>query len=457
MKQPPLFHLLFGLLSVLLTAGFWRLAGGTSPTQAAPDASAEALIAVQFNHEDQIVRGIRFDAPISGLEALQLSGLPLETADFGGGFIAVCSINGVGCPAENCFCDTKFWNYEYWDGSAWQGYLVGASDSSVSDGAIEGWRWAEWGVGSLPDATLLKTSQEALDWLALQQSPQTGGYGNGSLSSETLLAIGANDYSAFEWRYSPSSPTLMGYMMGIAADYADAGDTSGKLSAGLSAADGCYPHGARQPLDYYDPLTGQYSGQYGAGAGPQAWAILGTASLNQAVPANAAAALSSLQQADGGWEWVPGGFGGGTDTNTTALAIQALIAAGFPTNDSKITAGLDYLRNAQNDDGGFPYDPDSPWGTDSDTNSTAYAVQAIRASGGDPASWTVGSADPISFLLGMQLSDGSFEYISGGGSNLSATQQAVPALLGRSLPISQAELPGCPVSFLPLIAGGADQ
>jgi hypothetical protein len=51
----------------------------------------------------------------------------------------------------------------------------------------------------------------------------------------------------------------------------------------------------------------------------------------------------------------------------------------------------------------------------------------------------------------MQLEDGSFEWQPGFGSNLLATQQAIPALLGRSFPFELAPAETCPAVFLPLI------
>lgn len=442
-----LFTLLLGLLlSVSLVAA---LSAGR-PTLAAPGALDEALIAIQFGPGDQIVRKVGFTAPISGLQALQNSGLPVETVDFGGGFIAVCSINGVGCPAADCFCDpNRFWNYEYWDGSAWQGYLTGAASTFIGDGAIEGWRWAEWGVGSLPPAPQLQAAQAALDWLASKQDPVSGGYGSASNSVETLLSIAANSLSASTW-ITDSSPSLFAYIEGVAAGYAAGGDAAGKLAVGLSGANESWPVGASQPLDFYNPVTGAFTGVYSDGGGPQSWSILGTVGLEQNLPDAAIAHLISLQQPGGGWEWTPGGFGTGADTNTTALAIQALIAAGECPHSSSIVSGLDFLKQSQNTDGGFPYDADSPYGTDSDANSTAYVIQAILSTGEDPSAWTINNTNPISYLLSLQLPDGSFEFQPGSGTNLFSTQQAIPALLERSFPFNGV-LTQCPVLYLPLV------
>ena len=86
--------------------------------------------------------GSTFTEPISGLAALEQSGLDITVADTSFG-PAVCAIEGVGCPADNCFCDAnRYWAYSYADGADWQSYPVGASQSVISTtGAIEGWFW----------------------------------------------------------------------------------------------------------------------------------------------------------------------------------------------------------------------------------------------------------------------------------------------------------------------------
>lgn len=111
--------------------------------------------------------------------------------------------------------------------------------------------------------------------------------------------------------------------------------------------------------------------------------------------------------------------------------MQALIAAGEPVTATEVVSGLAYLKQAQQPDGGFAYDLTSGGG--SDANSTAYAIQALVAAGEDPAgeAWRVGGVLPVAYLLSLQLPDGSFEWQKDLGSNLFATQQAIPALLQR--------------------------
>jgi len=212
----------------------------------------------------------------------------------------------------------------------------------------------------------------------------------------------------------------------------------------MAATRACWPRPAVLPSAYYS----ETSGLYADGAGPQAWAILGVVASGETAPAAAIEHLRNLAQSNGGWEWGPGW---GTDTNTTALALQALIASGEALTSTTITQGVAYLKAAQNDDGGFPYSPDSPWSTASDANSTAYVIQALRAASEDltgPA-WSKGANNPLSFLLSLQLANGSFAWLPGGAGNQLATQQAVPALLGRTFPLRVTQPTWCPALYLP--------
>jgi len=419
-------------LALIAGAG-WALFGLPAVTHA--DGPDKADIVVQFDDQDAVVRNVTFTGPITGVKALEESGLNIETYDAGWG-IAVCSIEDVGCPATDCFCDTNnFWGYNYWDGSAWQGYMVGASVATITNGAIEGWRWGPWRSAMVPAPQMTATTR-ALDWLRTQQQPD-GGYGSVGSSVETMLAIGADGYRAAEWRAAGGSDSLAGYVLKNGASFANSSPAaSGKLAVAIAATGGEWPASAMKPMAYYSPTLGAYS----VDSLTNAWAILGTLAMGQPAPAPAVDALKNAMQSNGGWEWA---VGWGTDTNSTSLALQALVAAGEPLTSTAVVSGLNYLKSAQNADGGFTYDPVSSWGTASDTNSTAYVLQALQATlqpapvvgTGNFGSFVMTGTTPISYLLGMQLANGSFEWQSGLGENLLATQQAVPALLGKPFPL----------------------
>jgi hypothetical protein len=97
----------------------------------------------------------------TGYDVLQQSGVDLLVQSSAMG-VAICSIGGTGCPVSSCFCDAPDNNWTYWhlEEGTWVFSAVGAGMYSVSDGAVEGWRW---GSGEPPqvlsfDQVLLRES-----------------------------------------------------------------------------------------------------------------------------------------------------------------------------------------------------------------------------------------------------------------------------------------------------------
>lgn len=169
-----------------------------------------------------------------------------------------------------------------------------------------------------------------------------------------------------------------------------------------------------------------------------AWSILALASVGEVDTIENQAAknfLLSKQNSDGGWGYA---IGVGSDTNDTAAIIMALVEAGVSADDQVIIKALDYLHTAQNNDGGFPYDPVSPWGTGSDSNSDAWVISAIYKVGQNPNNWLKESKSPIDHLNSLQDTDGGFWWVTPGTSewnNKGGTAQAVIALAGKTYPV----------------------
>jgi len=120
--------------------------------------------------------------------------------------------------------------------------------------------------------------------------------------------------------------------------------------------------------------------------------------------------------------------------DSTSAAITALIVAGEEPASPAVTNGLAYIKLHQADNGGF-----LSWGaTNADTNS--WAINAIVAAGQDPTSadWTKNGNTPVDDLLSFQQDDGSFYWQSDtpGAWPCQTTASAIPALLGRSYPVT---------------------
>ena len=139
--------------------------------------------------------------------------------------------------------------------------------------------------------------------------------------------------------------------------------------------------------------------------------------------------LMAFQTDDGAWNFMGDTAEQSGDTNTTALVVQALAATGHA---DEAEPALEYLRGIQNEDGGWPYQNPSDFGTDTDANSTALVLEAIKALGQTAEDWQVGDADPLSALLGLQNDSGSFSFQAAfPGDNALATIQAIPAIARR--------------------------
>jgi Prenyltransferase and squalene oxidase repeat len=108
--------------------------------------------------------------------------------------------------------------------------------------------------------------------------------------------------------------------------------------------------------------------------------------------------LRQVQNEDGGWGDVPGSP---STADGTGAAMQALDP------DSKaVGRGLSYLRQVQRQGGGFPLGGNGAV----NTQSTAWAIQGILAAGGDPGSFRRGGKSAPEYLAAQQQGNGQFRY-----------------------------------------------
>jgi prenyltransferase beta subunit len=468
----------WGIVGVILTVGvLFMMSLGSTPISAFLNGTPNtADLVVQLGNGDVLVRHVAFtETSISGLELLQRSGLELGIAEFDIGS-GVCSIEGTGCPVDDCFCSTiLYWNYAHQEDAQWASSMVGAGDYDVTDGAVEGWSWGQ----TLPPVTdEILASQAALAWLAPQQQPN-GSFGdNTGITLDGVLAVASANADPNEVQ-SDQKKSLVDYIEQEGSQYAAIGAReAGKLALGVAAADLDPRH--FMGMDLVISMTNAYSpttGSFGNNNWDQAFAMLGWRAAGEMVPITATQLLASRANADGGW-----GFAAGSDSevDSTGLVLEALIAAGEPMTSTAIINAVAYLDVVQsgelpmgmmiylplvsgasgtvqisettaqeealtgqiarlattqggNPDGGFPVS----LGGDSNSNSTGFAVQAILASGNDPltSTWSVSDSTPIDYLLNLQVAEGGIAFVNAAdGANLFATVQALPALVGKPFP-----------------------
>jgi hypothetical protein len=329
-------------------------------------------------------------------------------------------------------------------------------------------------AGALPVLAAVDTTA-ALDYLKSQQNAD-GGFGSGfspdstvGSTADVLLAIVAagGDPASFD----QDGNTPLTYLAANAASAATSGDLAKLILAAIAAGENPRQLGGVDSVAKLENTIGA-DGKIGTETDTfvgHALAILALKSAQRPIPAAAVEYTRNAQQEDGSWAW-DGSAGTAGDTNSTAFAVQALVAAEGSGSDA-VTQALAYYAAIQNDDGGWPYQNPSEYGTATDANSTAVTIQAIIAAGQDPAGadWTTEAGNtPVAALEALQNESGAFAWqATMPDDNLLATIQALPALAGKAFPFTSMDVgpAAAPVTVpetggavlnlaLPLLLGG---
>jgi len=291
-------------------------------------------------------------------------------------------------------------------------------------------------------ASALAGAPEALTWLRARQnadggfSGDSGSASDASATVEAIFAGVAGGQGPAAWAQGGNTPISFLESKANSA-LAKPGDNAKLILAVVAAKRNPRSFGGADlvaSLEAKLDPSGVYGGAKAGTVFEQALAILALKATRRPIPAPAVDWLTGLQLGDGSWSWNGDTTPGSGDSNTTALAVQALIADGG--RAAAVSKALGYLHGIQNKDGGFPYQKPSAQGTDTDANSTAYAIQAIIAAGGNPGSadWTLGGNTPLSALAACQLKSGAFTWqVATPADNFLATTQAVPALAGKAI------------------------
>lgn len=272
----------------------------------------------------------------------------------------------------------------------------------------------------------------ALEWLVAQQLDD-GGFSTGfapgsdlgaSADAAIALASAGQDPAAV----SAQDVSLMDYLATTVAesDFQGFPGLAAKVALAVTAAGGdARQFGGTSLIDLilagYDPG----SGLFGTGTFDSALAVLALSAAGETLPEGAVDGLLATRIDDGSYAFTGDTTPGGGDSNTTALVVQALGAAGA--DENQIQPSIDYFRSVQNEDGGWTYQKPSDFGEATDANSTALVMQALLASGESLEAW----GHPVDALLVFQDSSGAFGFNDAmPDPSLLATVQAIPALAG---------------------------
>ena len=266
-------------------------------------------------------------------------------------------------------------------------------------------------------------------------------------TADVVLAYMAADFDPYTIKATGSMTSAMDYLESQAIDYADKDPArAGKLAL-VAATSNSDPtnFGGVDLIDmlnssYYKPALGGFTnvtGTYGiTNTYFQAFPILGLTAAGKIIPGNVKQTLLDLQQPDGGWKYdLAESVWNTTTPDNTGLALQALVAIGLPLDDTSIISATQYLRDQQDDLGGWD-----------NTNSTAYAIQGLLAIGEDlEDDWLKNGHSPFDALASFQKVDGPFVFEWNSpwllpNDDFFATRQAVPALVEVSYPFTTSSM-----------------
>ena len=162
-----------------------------------------------------------------------------------------------------------------------------------------------------------------------------------------------------------------------------------------------------------------------------AFAVLAFRAADVALPPGMLGWMVRQQDSDGGFNF--GTRGGLSDADDTGAVLEALAGADGTGSAHARARAIRYLRGQQDGDGGFPAMP----GAGSNAQSTAFAVQGLVAAGVDPGSLRRRGASPLDYLRGLIAPDGHVRYSRGVDQTPTwVTAEALLALDSRPLPLA---------------------
>lgn len=159
------------------------------------------------------------------------------------------------------------------------------------------------------------------------------------------------------------------------------------------------------------------NGSYGGTLNATFWAVLAT---DRASPTTVRFLLRN-QARNGGWSWF---VRAQPDSNDTAAALEALAVAHV--RGKPVDRAVHYLRALQNRDGGFELTE----GRGSDAQSTAWAIQGLLAAGRTPP------PSAFRYLARLRRADGSYRYSARYATTpVWVTSQVLAALARKPFPL----------------------
>jgi Prenyltransferase and squalene oxidase repeat len=285
-------------------------------------------------------------------------------------------------------------------------------------------------------------------YLVAAQNPD-GGFGPSSGSASSALYSG---WAALGLAAAGDNPrdlardghSLIGYIESGVASASDPGSVERNMLVAGAAGLPATSFGGRDLLAELRAAI-RRNGSVSDETNLTSFAVLALRAAGVALPAAMLTWLVRQQDADGGFNFAT--RGGQSDVDDTGSALEALAGVGGGTDAHARARAIRYIRGQQDRDGGFPGEP----GAGSNAQSTAFAVQGLLAIGVNPGSIRRGGGpSPLDYLHSMIAGDGHVRYSRGTDDTPTwVTGEALMALDGKPLPLAAVPRRSAPPTAAP--------
>lgn len=266
---------------------------------------------------------------------------------------------------------------------------------------------------------LIDQQQEDGSWLGFSGEPDVG------TTIDAVLALAAAQEGDIEVGDSIDNALAWLDESDATADYAVNGPGSAAKLVLMLVAVGNedLEIGGTAPLEIVLEGHDVETGLYGFGLYDHAYSLMALAVTDSEIEPDAVSVLETMQADNGGFSWDGSTDEAMADSNTTAMVVQALVAAGEG-ESSVVASAIGYLRLTVNEQGaGYSI------GAEADANSTALVAQAYLAVGED-------ATHLVTSLTMFQNSSGAYFWMhTDSTDNHFTTAQVIPAAVQMTLPI----------------------
>lgn len=282
-------------------------------------------------------------------------------------------------------------------------------------------------AGTSHEVTFLEGAQNA-----------DGGFGGakGRRSSELFsawTAIGLAAAGRDPLALAPRGHTVLSSIEGEASTLQGAGDLERTILALRACGASAHRLAGGDPVARLLRLRSG-DGSFGHLVNLTAFAVLALRAAGEpasdAIVKDAARWLAHQQNPDGGFGYAARGTA--SDIDDTGAALQGVVAASVP-DGPVVSQAVAFLERAQDSDGGYPQER----GGESNAQSTAWAIQGLLAAGRDPRAVTRAGRSPLGYLETLIAPDGSVRYSSTSTQTpVWVTAEALAALAGKPFPVA---------------------